>query len=248
MFIVIVGGAGRVGGPLTRLLEDRGYDVRSLSRRTGVNILTGEGLVEGLEGAEVVVNVTNAPAFDGDTAGEFFQKSTENLVAAGKEAGVRHHLLLSIVGADRLETTGYFKAKLAQEALVAASGEPFTILRATQFFEFLPAIIEDGDEGDQVRVAAARIQPVAAEDVAADLAALAVRAPVLGIAEIAGPDGYALKDLVSGVMAAKGDTRTVIADPAADYFGAPLANETLLAGMNPRFGSTDFAAWLRRQG
>lgn len=248
MSIVVVGGAGRVGAHVARLLDQRGYEVRAVSRRSGVDALSGQGLAGALEGAEVLINATNAPAFDRPAAEAFFLATTRNLLEAGKAAGVRHHLLLSIVGADRLETTGYFKAKLAQEALTAESGEPYTILRSTQFFEFLPDIIRDGDEGGEVRVASARIQPVAAADAAADLAGLAIRAPVRGIGEIAGPDSYALADLVRSFMAKQGDGRPVIADAAAPYFGAPLANETLLAGINPRFGSTDFGAWLKQFG
>jgi uncharacterized protein YbjT (DUF2867 family) len=246
--IVIVGGAGRVGSHLTERLDKGGYEVRSVSRRSGVNALTGEGLKAALTGAEVLIDVTNAPSFDGPTAEAFFQTTTRNLLAAGQAAGVRHHLLLSIVGADRLETTGYFKAKLAQEALVASSGAAYSILRSTQFFEFLDDIIRDGDEGDQIRVAAARIQPIAAVDAASDLAGLAVRAPVGGIGEVAGPDGFALADLVRSLLTARGDQRPVIADSTATYFGAPLSNETLLAGMNPRFGSTAFSTWLRQHG
>lgn len=246
MKIVVMGGAGQVGAPLVARLLERGHEAIAASRRTGVDIFTGAGLSEVLAGAEVVIDVTNSPSFEDEIAEPFFAASTARLLAAESEAGVGRHIALSIVGAERLPASGYFRAKLAQEQQVRASGAPFTILRATQFFEFLGAIVRAGLRGDQVYLAPARIQPIAAGDVAAALADLALAQPADATLELAGPDPHRLDEIVRTFLSASGDRREVVTDPQALYFGTRLTDETLMAGITPRFGHTEFDAWLRR--
>jgi len=245
MKIVVMGGSGQVGAAVVARLASRGHEVIAASRRTGVDVITGAGLSEILDGAEVVIDVTNSPSFEEEVAGPFFATSTARLLEAEAQAGVGRHIALSIVGAERLHANGYFRAKLAQEQQVRASGAPFTILRATQFFEFLGAIVNSSLQGDQVHLAPARIQPVAAADVAAALADLALARPADAVLELAGPDPFHLDQIARTFMAATGDRRQVVADPQALYFGTLLSDETLMAGSTPRFGHTDFDAWLR---
>ncbi|MDG2528995.1 SDR family oxidoreductase [Caulobacter endophyticus] len=246
MKVVVAGGTGVVGSRLVDALRRRNHEVRIASRASGVDVVTGQGLDEIMVGAEVVVDVLNAPAFDEATAMAFFEASSRNLLSAASAEGVRHHLALSIVGCERLQGSGYFRAKLAQEKLVQAAAVPFSILRSTQFFEFLGAIIDDGLDGETVRLNPARVQFIAADDVAGALADLVERSPANGTIEVAGPDPYRLDDLVQRYMASRRDGRAVIADPQALYFGTPLSDETLLSGGTPRFGHTEFDLWLRR--
>jgi uncharacterized protein YbjT (DUF2867 family) len=214
------------------------------SRTFGVDAVTGRGLDRALEGAEVVVDCSNAPELEGEAAVRFFKAAGRNLMAAGRAAGVKHHIALSIVGTDRLKANGYFRAKKLQEDLITASGLPYSILRATQFFEFLDAIADASAHGDEVRIAPARIQRSA--DVAIVLSNLVRAEPLGATVELAGPDSYPLDSIVSAFMAATGDHRRVVTDPAALYFGTVLSDETLMAGGVLRFGYTEFDAWLRR--
>jgi uncharacterized protein YbjT (DUF2867 family) len=246
MKIVVVGGMGRVGSRVVDGLSRDGHHVVSASRRTGVDLVTGAGLDAALEGAEVVIDVANSPAFSDDVAVPFFEAATRNLLEGEAAAGIRHHVGVSIVGAERLQASGYFRAKLAQERSVEISGIPFTILRATQFFEFLPEIVRSAAAGDIVRLPPARVQFIAATDVASAVADLAVRRPLNGTVELAGPDAFRLDALVRDFMMATRDHREVIADPDALYYGGHLSDETLIAGDVPRFGHTDFLTWLEQ--
>lgn len=246
MKIVVIGGLGLVGESVVEILADQEVEVVAASRRTGVDVITGQGLRTALDGADVVIDVVNSPSFEDALALSFFETATRRLLACEAEAGVRHHVALSIVGAERLHGSGYFRAKLAQERRVASGSVPYTLLRATQFFEFLGAILRDGEEGGAVRLASARIQPIAADDVAIALAKLAMRPPANATIEVAGPDTFRLAELVQAFMAATGDPRPVVADPRAPYFGTVLGEETLMAGETPRFGHTEFERWLRR--
>jgi uncharacterized protein YbjT (DUF2867 family) len=246
MKIVVMGGSGLVGANVVERLAKQGHEVIAASRRTGVDVVTGEGLRQALTGAEVVIDVTNSPSFEDEVALRFFETSTRNLLDVEATTGVGHHIALSIVGAERLHANGYFRAKLAQEQKVAAAGTPFTLLRATQFFEFLGAIVRSSVDGDEVRVAPARVQMIAADDVASTLAALAALQPVDATVEIAGPDSHRLDRIVRTFMSATGDGRQVVTDPQALYFGTTLTDETLMAGSIPRFGPTEFNGWLRK--
>jgi uncharacterized protein YbjT (DUF2867 family) len=243
MKIVVIGGTGRVGGNVVRRLDAQGHDAVPASPDTGVDTITGEGLADVLSGADVVIDVSNAPKWDDDAVREFFTTSTRNLLTAERDAGVGHHLAVSIVGADRLPDSGYLRAKVAQEAEIEAAGVPYTILRATQFFEFLPQIAESGAEGDSVRLPTGLMQLVAVDDVAATVAELATGAPV-GRVELGGPEAMGIDDWVRRLFAAVGDDRTVIADPHARYFGTELHGGELTTGEGARIGVTDFDVWL----
>ncbi len=245
MKIVIIGGSGLIGTKLASRLRQNGHEVLAASPNSGVNTITGEGLAEALAGAQVVVDVANSPSFEDKAVLEFFETSGRNLLAAEAAAGVGHHLALSVVGTDSLPECGYFRAKLAQETLVKASGIPYTILRSTQFFEFIDGIIESGADGDVFRLSPALVQPVASDDVAAALADLAVGAPVNGTVELAGPELLPLDQLASKVLAAIDDRRQVIADVHARYFGAELSDRSLTPRGSPRIGSIRFQDWLR---
>lgn len=247
MKIVVTGGTGVVGSRIVRILTAQGHQVTVASQRTGVDVITGEGLDEALVGAEVVVDVVNSPAFDDATALRFFETSSRNILASASATGVRHYVGLSIVGSERLSGNGYFRAKLVQERLIKDGGVPFTIVRSTQFFEFLDAVVEAAADGEEVRLSPARVQFVAAQDVASALADIAVRAPENETLEVAGPDPFQLDDLARRYLAARGDSRRVVADPQALYFGTVLNDETLIAGAVPRFGHTEFDSWLRQQ-
>jgi uncharacterized protein YbjT (DUF2867 family) len=244
MKIVVAGGTGVVGSKLVGILERQGHQVKVVSRASGVDVVSGRGLAEALVGAEVVVDVLNSPSFEDEPAMAFFEASSRNILEAVAAEGVRHYLALSIVGAERLRDCGYFRAKLAQEQLIKAAGVPYTILRSTQFFEFLDAVARSGQTDGAVRLAPARVQFIAALDVAAALADIADRAPANDTIEVAGPDPFRLDDLVRRYLAARGDDRTVVTDPQAPYFGTLLNDETLISGAIPRFGHTEFDLWL----
>ncbi|GFG54341.1 NmrA family transcriptional regulator [Mycolicibacterium agri] len=246
MRIVVIGGTGLVGSKVVRLLREQGHDAVAASPNTGVNTLTGEGLAEVLTGAGVVVDVSNSPSLDGDAAQEFFKTATPNLLGAERAAGVGHHVALSVVGTEELaESRGYFKAKLAQEQLIAESGIPYTIVHATQFFEFVNGIADEATDGDTVRLAPAYFQPMASADVAQAVASAAVSAPVNGITEIGGPQRVRLDELIKTALAARNDPRTVVADPAAGYWGAPVGEYTLTPGEGATLYETRFEDWVR---
>jgi uncharacterized protein YbjT (DUF2867 family) len=247
MKIVVIGGSGRVGGNVVRRLAANGHEAVPASPATGVDSITGEGLADVMTGADVVVDVANAPVWDDDAVLKFFTTSTRNLVAAERDAGVGHHLALTIVGAERLPDSGYLLAKAAQEAEVEAGAVPYTILRSTQFFEFLPQIAESGAEGDTVRLSNGLMQLVAADDVAATVAELATGAPVGGRVELGGPEALGVDDWARRLFAATGDHRTVVSDPHARYFGTELRGGELTPGDGARIGATDFDAWFATQ-
>jgi uncharacterized protein YbjT (DUF2867 family) len=245
MKIVVIGGSGLIGKKLIPLLRGWGHDAVSASPSSGVNTITGEGLAQALAGADVVVDVTNSPSWEDKAVLEFFETSTRNILAAEAAAGVRHHVALSVVGADCIPDSGYMRAKVAQEKLIKASRVPYSILRATQFFEFLGAIAGPGS--DTVRVSNAPMQPLAADDVAAALADVTVGSPAGGILEVAGPESLSMAAFVRKALTASGDTRSVVADPEARYYGAALDDLGLgPRGANPRIAPTRFEAWLDR--
>ena len=246
MKIVVVGGTGLVGTKLASKLRQKGHEVIPAALDTGVNTITREGLDKALSGAEIVVDVANSPSFEDDAALRFFETSGRNLLAAGAAAGVRHHVGLSIVGADRLPECGYFRAKLAQENLIRASKIPYTILRATQFFEFVDAVVDSSADGQIVRLSPALFQPVASDDVAAALADVTLAAPINGVVELAGPERFSLDEFGRRYLTATMDRRKVVADVHARYFGAELNDRSLTPGNNPRLGSARFEDWLRR--
>jgi uncharacterized protein YbjT (DUF2867 family) len=248
MKIVVIGGTGRVGSDVVRRLEAQGHDAVPAAPSTGVDTITGEGLTDALAGADVVVDVSNAPVWDDDAVLEFFTTSTRNLLAAERDAGVGHHLAVTIVGADRLPDAGYLRAKVAQEAEIRAGTIPYTILRATQFFEFLSQIVEAGAEDDRVRVSTGLMQFVAAEDVAATVAELATRAPAGGTVELGGPEALGLDAWARRLFAMTGDDREVVGDPAARYYGAELRGGELTAGDGARVGRIDFDTWIVTEG
>ena len=247
MKIVVIGGSGRVGANVVRRLVAQGHDPVPASPATGVDTITGEGLAEALAGADVVVDVSNAPVWDDDAVREFFTTSTRNLLAAERGAGVGHHVAVTIVGADRLPDSGYLRAKVAQEAEIEAGSIPYTILRATQFFEFLGQIVESGAEGDGVRLSTGLMQLVAVDDVAATVAELATGAPVGGRVELGGPEALGIDAWGRRLFAATGDGRAVVGDPHARYFGTELAGGELTPGDGARIAPTDFDAWFAAQ-
>jgi uncharacterized protein YbjT (DUF2867 family) len=244
MKIVVIGGSGLIGSKLVKKLRGDGHDALAASPDSGVDSITGEGLAEALAGAQVVVDVSNAPAWEDAAVLEFFQTSSRNLLAAEKAAGVRHHVALSVVGTDRLPDSGYFRAKVAQEDLVKAGTVPYTILRATQFFEFIGRVVDSGTDGNTVRVPPALIQPAAGDDVAAALADVAENPAVNGTVELAGPEQIRLDELARRVLRANNDPRQVTADVHARYFGVELDDQSLTPGNNPRIAPTSFDDWL----
>ncbi len=246
MKVVVIGGSGLIGKKLMTRLRQKGHDAVAASPSTGVNTLTGEGLSEALAGARVVVDVTNAPSWEDAAVLEFFTTSTRNLLAAEAAAGVGHHVALSVVGADRMTDSGYMRAKVVQEGLIEAGKVPYTIVRATQFFEFLGGIAGSGADGDSVRLPTAPMQPLAADDVAATLADVALAAPVNGMVEVAGPESLSIADFVGRFLSGIGDTRQVVADPEARYFGVALDARGLNPGADARVGPTRFEEWLGR--
>jgi uncharacterized protein YbjT (DUF2867 family) len=244
MKIVVIGGTGLIGSKVVEKLKQNGHEAIAAAPNTGVNAITGEGLADALAGAQVVVDVANSPSFEDQAAMEFFQTAGKNLTAAEAAAGVKHHVALSVVGTERLLDSGYFRAKLAQEKLIKNAPIPYTIVRATQFFEFLRGIAEFSSEGDTVRLPHSLFQPMAAEDVATAVADAAVAEPVNGTVETAGPDSLHLDELVGQVLAYDKDPRRVVMDPKALYFGMEVNDQTLRPGPNPRLGSTKFDWWL----
>jgi uncharacterized protein YbjT (DUF2867 family) len=249
MKIVVIGGSGRAGAHVVRHLGAKGHEAVGVSRATGVDAVTGEGLADVLADADAVVDATNASVWDDDAVREYFTTSTRTMLAAEREAGVGHHLALTIVGADRVPDSGYMRAKVAQEAEIEAGAVPYTILRTTQFFEFLGVIAEagaDGD-GDGVRLSTGLIQPVAAEEVGATMAELAAGAPVGGRVELGGPEALPIDAWARRLFASTGDDRAVVSDRHASYFGTELEGGELTPGDGARIGATGFEAWLAAQ-
>jgi uncharacterized protein YbjT (DUF2867 family) len=246
MKIVVIGGTGLIGSKLVNKLRQGGHEVVAASPNSGVNTITGEGLAEALAGAQVVVDVANSPSFEDRAVLEFFETSGRNLLAAEATAGVRHHVALSIVGADRVTDSGYLRAKVAQERLIKASKIPYTIVRSTQFFEFMGGIAKDATSGQTVRLSPALLQPIASDDVVAALADVTVGPPANGTIEVAGPERLGLAELVRRFLGATKDARQVVADVHARYFGAELNDLSLTPGDSPRVGRTRFADWLDR--
>jgi uncharacterized protein YbjT (DUF2867 family) len=252
MKTVVIGGTGLIGSKVVSILRQRGHEGVSASPSSGVNTLTGEGLAEALTGAQVVVDVANSPSFEDKPAMDFFEKSGRNLLAAEKTAGVKHHVALSVVGTDRLtgsgagSLSGYFRAKLAQENLIKASGIPFTIVHATQFFEFAKNIAQSGTDGSTVRLSSVLMQPMASDDVAAAVAEIALGQPVNGMIEIAGPDQIRQDELIRQYLSATGDARKVVTDAKAGYFGIAVNDQSLVPGESALLGSCHFADWLSR--
>jgi uncharacterized protein YbjT (DUF2867 family) len=244
MKIVVIGGTGLIGTKLVNKLREHGHEAVAAAPNTGVNTLTGEGLAEALKGASVVVDVSNSPSWDDAAVLKFFETSTRNLLASEATAGVGHHVALSVVGTDRLSESGYFRAKIAQEKLIRGSSTPYSIVHATQFFEFLKGLADISSDGDKVRLPHVLFQPMAADDVASGVARVAVGPPVNGIIEIAGPEQFRVDDLVRRRLAALKDPRQVIADPNALYSGAKINERTLVPGNNARLGETRFDTWL----
>lgn len=246
MKIVVVGGRGRIGARLVTLLTRGGHDLVAASRRSGIDAVTGEGLAEALRGASVVVDVSDSPAFEDAAVMSFFKTATRNLLAGAAAAGVGHHVMLSIVGIDRVPDGGYYRAKLAQEQLIRNSSIPYTIVRATQFFEFLTTIADAATHGSGVRVPPARIQPIAADDVARAVAEVATRTPLNGTIEIGGPEPFYMAALLQRVLGARNDPREVIVDPHARFFGAALNENSLVPGDEAVLGQIQFDDWLGR--
>jgi uncharacterized protein YbjT (DUF2867 family) len=245
MKIVIIGGSGLIGKKLSQKLRDKGHDVLAASPSTGVNTITGEGLADALAGADVVVDVSNSPVWEDQAVLKFFETSSRNILAAEKAAGVSHHVALSVVGADRLPHSGYMRAKVAQEKLIRAGNIPFTIVRATQFFEFLDAIADSATANGEVRLPSAFMQPMAADDVAATLADIAVIPATNSVIEIAGPEPLPMYEAVRRCLVARGDSRKVLADPQAKYYGTLLnSGELTPSNANPRLGPTRLEKWL----
>lgn len=244
MKIVVIGGTGLIGSKLVNILRERGHDALAAAPSTGVNSITREGLAQAMDGADIVVDVANAPSWEEQAVLDFFETSSRNLLAAEAAAGVRHHVALSIVGSERLPENGYFRAKVAQENLIKASGIPYTILRATQFFEFVGGIAQAATVGEEICLSPALIQPMASDDVVAALVEVTLAAPVNGTVEVAGPEAMPLDELVRRFLQATQDTRKVVPDVHARYFGSVLDDQSLTPGKNPRLGAIRFKDWL----
>jgi len=246
MKIVVIGGTGLIGSKVVARLTENGHSAVAAAPNTGVYTITGEGLTAALKGAAVVVDVSNSPSFEEAAVMDFFTTSTRNLLAQEALAGVGHHVALSVVGTDRLSDSAYFRAKIVQERLIKESSIPYSIVHATQFFEFVKSIADSATDGGQVRLAPVLIQPMAADDVASAVARIAVGRPLNGTVEIAGPEQFRLDDLIRQALRARNDSREVIADSNARYFGAKLGERTLVPGNDARLGETHFADWVRR--
>lgn len=244
MKIVVIGGSGLIGSRLVNQLREHGHEAIAASPNSGVNSVTGEGLAEALKGASVVVDVTNSPSWEDSAVMTFFETSTRNLLAYEAYAGVGHHVALSVVGTDRLSESGYFRAKIAQETLIKDSPIPYSIVRATQFFEFLKGLADISTDGGKVRLPHVLFQPMAADDVARGVGTVAVGTPVKGTVEIGGPERFRVDDLVRQRLVALNDPREVIADPNALYAGAKLSEKTLVPREDARLGETTFETWL----
>ena len=246
MKIVVIGGSGLIGTKLVKNLRSLGHEVVAASPSSGVNTITGEGLAEALAGAQVVVDVANSPSWEDKAVLQFFETSGRNLLAAEAAAGVGHHIALSVVGTERLLASGYFRAKMAQETLIKASPVPYTIVRATQFFEFVGGIAQSATDGQTVRLSPALVQPIVSDDVAAALAEVTLGTPVNGTVELAGPERLPLDKLVGRFLIATQDPREVVTDVHARYYGIELNDQSLTPGDNPRIGPTRFEDWLSR--
>jgi uncharacterized protein YbjT (DUF2867 family) len=246
MKIVVIGGTGLIGSNVVQRLRANGHETVAASPRTGVDTLTGAGLAEALAGAQAVLDVSNSPSFEDQAVMAFFETAGRNLLAAATRAGVEHYLALSVVGAERLPDSGYMRAKVAQEKLIRESKIPYTILRATQFFQFVEGIVSAGAQNGMIRLSPALIQPIAADDVSAVLADLAVATPVNGTVEVGGPDRFPLDELGRKFLAARGDARTVVADVHARSYGSELDDRSLVAGAHAHIGPTRFQNWLTR--
>ncbi|SAK64514.1 NmrA family protein [Caballeronia catudaia] len=246
MKVVVIGGSGLIGAKVVAILREKGHEAVAASPRNGVNAVTGEGLAEALRGAQVVVDVANAPSWAPDDVLAFFRSSTANLVKAEAAAGVAHHVALSIVGTDRMPDNGYFRAKVAQEELIEASRVPYSIVRATQFMEFIGGIADAGMQDGKVHLSTGQFQPIAADDVAAIVADAALAAPLNGIVDIAGPERAPLYQIVGQYLKAQGDAREIVADPKATYFGGTVAEESLVPTGEARRGKIALADWLGR--
>ena len=247
MKIVVIGGTGLIGKKVVSNLHQRGHEVVAASPSLGVNTLTGEGLAQALTGARVVVGVSNAPSWEDNAVLAFFEASARNLVAAETAAGVSHHVALSVVGTERLLASGYFRAKMAQEKHIKSSSIPYTIVRATQFFEFVGGIAQFATEGQMVRLPPVLMQPIAAEDVAAAVAEAVLAEPLNGTVDLAGPESIRQDDLVRQFLNATGNTRSVVTDPKALYYGVAVDDRSLTPNDNPRLGRTRFADWLAQR-
>ena len=246
MKIVVIGGTGLIGSKTVAMLRQGGHEAVAASPKTGVNSITGEGLQEAMAGTQVVINLANAPAWEDKAVLEFFETSGRNVHAAEAAAGVQHHVAVSIVGTDRMPDNGYFRAKVAQEKLIEASGIPYTIIRATQFMEFLGGIADSGTQGSTVKLSPGLFQPIAADDVAAITADVALAAPRRGIVEIAGPERAPLYAFVARYLQAVGDPRQVVSDPEARYFGGRVEERSLVPLGDARLGRIGLDEWLRR--
>ena len=246
MKIVVIGGTGLIGTKVVKNLRDKGHEVVAASPSKGINSVTSEGLAQALVGAQVVVDVANAPSWEDKAVLAFFETSGRNLLAAEAAVGVGHHVALSVVGTDRLLASGYFRAKMAQEKLIQASPIPYTIVRATQFFEFVGGIAQSATEGQTVRLPPVLMQPIAADDVAAVMADVALAEPLNGTFDLAGPEPIRQDDLVRQFLKATRDARTVVTDASATYYGINVNDQSLTPGDNPRIGPTRFEDWLRR--
>ncbi|MET3565427.1 uncharacterized protein YbjT (DUF2867 family) [Leifsonia sp. 563] len=247
MKIVVIGGTGLIGSKVVTLLASHGHEAIAASPNSGVNTLTGDGVDAALAGADVVVDVSNSPSFEDRAVMDFFTTSTNTLIAAERKAGVRHHVALSVVGTERMTDSGYMRAKVAQELLIRESGIPFSIVHATQFFEFVKAIADAATDGDTVRLAPVVIKPIAAEDVATAVARTAAGSPLGGVLEVSGPEEFRLTELIARGLAARGDARQVVDDPEARYFGAHLSDRELAPGPDAEVFPTTFAQWLDAQ-
>src|SRR3954452_12189650 len=247
MRIVVIGGTGLIGKKVVMNLRQHGHEVLAASPSSGVNAVTGEGLAQALAGAQVVIDVANAPSWEDNAVLAFFETSGRNLLAAEAAAGVGHHVALSVVGTDRLLASGYFRAKLAQENLIKASPIPYTIVRATQFFEFVGGIAQSATEGQTVRLPPVLMQPIASDDVAAGMADAALAEPLNGTVDLAGPEPIRQDDLVRQFLNATGDARKVVADAKALYYGIEVNDQSLMPGDKPRLGPTRFADWFKHQ-
>jgi uncharacterized protein YbjT (DUF2867 family) len=246
MKIVVIGGTGLIGSKTVAILRQGGHEVVAASPKSGINSITGEGLAEAMAGAEVVVDLANSPSFEDKAVLEFFETSGRNLLAAETAAGVRHHVALSIVGTDRTADNGYFRAKVAQEKLIKTSGIPYTIIRSTQFLEFLGGIAASSVVGNVIRISPGLFQPIASDDVAAIVADVALTAPRNGIVEIAGPERAPFNDIIARYLKAVGDPREVVRDPEARYFGGQVEQHSLVPLGEARLGRIGFDEWLRR--
>ena len=244
MKIVVIGGSGLIGSKLVTKLREQGHEAIAASPNSGVNAITGEGLAEALKGASVVVDVSNAPSWEDAAVMNFFETSTRNLLSYEAAAGVRHHVALSVVGSERMLESGYFRAKIAQENLIRSSAIPYSIVRATQFFEFIKGIADFSTDDNKVRLPAAMIQPMAADDVASAVARIAMGSPVNGTVEVGGPEQFRLDELIRQALAAWKDPREVVTDPHAGYYGVSVSERTLVPGQDAQVSETRWATWL----